>query len=162
MKTKLMMLILLIFTNFTFADEQSVVYPFLPSAREVKNVILCIGDGMGIGQIVATRVRIYGAFGRLNFEKMPVTGFPNTCSSDNLITDSGAAGTALATGYKTNNNMIGVGPDGKIRKTILEACKEIGMATGLIATSAINHATPASFAAHVLHLKDDAISAEHS
>ena len=72
-----------------------------------------------------------------------------TLSEDNYVTDSAAAGTAMATGKKTNNGMISVTPDGKEVKTILEAAKEVGKATGLVATSTITHATPAVFAAHV-------------
>ncbi len=155
MKYKLMVWLVLIYVNFAFADEDNGVYPRLPNSLEVENVVLLIGDGMGIGQIMAARISSRGAFDRLNMEKMPVTGLVNTCSANRLITESGASGTALATGYKTNNNMISVGPEGQNYKTILEACKEIGMATGLIATSSITHATPACFAAHTTNRGDE-------
>ena len=89
-------------------------------------------------------------------ERMPVTGLINTHSANSLVTDSAAAGTALATGYKTNNRMISVSPDGKRLLTILEACRDKGMATGLVVTSAITHATPAAFAAHVKFRNDEA------
>lgn len=124
------------------------IYPLIFTS-EVKNVIFLIGDGMGITQIAATRIKMYGAKGRLHIEKMPVTGLIDTFSADDLVTDSAAAGTALAAGYKTNNGMISVTPDGEKTLTILEACKKIGKSTGLIATSRITHATPASFCAHV-------------
>jgi alkaline phosphatase len=65
------------------------------------------------------------------------------------VTDSAAAATALATGIKTKNCMIGVNPDVQGYQTILEAAKTKGMATGLVATSTITHATPACFASHV-------------
>jgi alkaline phosphatase len=130
-------------------------YPLLPDSLKVRNIILCIGDGMGLAQIFAARVKTLGKFGRLAMERMPVTGFVNTCSADALVTDSGAAGTALAAGVKTNNGMIGMDPEQRATPTILEACKKRGMATGLAATSTITHATPASFASHVLGRSDE-------
>lgn len=123
-------------------------FPAMPAA-EVKNVIFIIGDGMGLAQVSATRIRTLGPDGRLFLDRMPVTGLLKTHPVDGLVTDSAAAGTALATGMKTNNGKIGVGPDGKKFMTILEAAAKKGMRTGLVATSTITHATPASFAAHV-------------
>ncbi|WP_082684149.1 alkaline phosphatase [Lentibacillus amyloliquefaciens] len=76
-------------------------------------------------------------------------GMFTTHSADSDITDSAAAGTAMATGKKTNNGVIGLDPEGNELKTILEASEEEGKASGLVATSTITHATPASFAAHV-------------
>jgi alkaline phosphatase len=122
-------------------------YPFMPDTQ-VRNVILYIGDGMGMSQIRATSIRTKGANGRLEIEKMPVLGLTTTQSSDQLITDSGAGATALATGYKTRNGMISVTPDSIPVKTILETVRDKGLSTGLVATSTITHATPACFAAH--------------
>jgi alkaline phosphatase len=68
-----------------------------------------------------------------------------TASFDKLITDSAASGTAMATGIKTNNKVLGISPDNIHQKSILEICKEKGYKTALIATSSIVHATPASF-----------------
>lgn len=150
--------IILILSGCAFmiaAAESGGSYPLLPKDLKVNNVILLIGDGMGLAQVCAARIQTRGAFGRLAMERMPVTGLVNTCSADALITDSGAAGTALATGVKTNNGMIGVSPDQKPEPTILEACKEQGMATGLVATSTITHATPAAFASHVTGRNDE-------
>ena len=123
-------------------------YPVLPDAS-LRNVILLIGDGMGLSQITVGRLRTMGITGKLSIEKMPVTGYLHTHSADNLITDSAAGATALATGYKTNNKRIATLPDGSAVITILECFRDRGMATGLVATSSITHATPASFAAHV-------------
>ncbi len=117
---------------------------------QVKNVILFIGDGMGISQISAVRTYLYGAHGRLNMEKFPVTGLVATHSIDELITDSAAGATAIATGYKTQNGMIAMLPDSSRLVSIFQAVKERGMSTGLIATSSITHATPACFAAQVM------------
>src|SRR5690606_5115379 len=86
----------------------------------VKNIIVFIGDGMGLNQIMATRYRYYGPTGRLNMEKMPVTGLVYTFAANgSLVTDSGAGGTALATGYKSDIGMVGMTPDGKERKSIM-------------------------------------------
>lgn len=117
--------------------------------NDVRNIILFIGDGMGTAQITASRISKFGPDGRLTMEKMPVTGLMNVHSRNNLITDSAASGTAISTGFKTNNRMIAMLPDSTRLKTILEKARDSGLATGLVATSAINHATPAVFAAHV-------------
>lgn len=82
-------------------------------------------------------------------DQLPV-GNLRTHSADNLVTDSAAAGTALATGFKTNNGMIGIIPDEAPVGSVLEAAKLKGMKTGLVVTSVINHATPAAFSAHTL------------
>lgn len=135
---------ILSFTVLTMAVAESAVVP-LP----VKNVIFLIGDGMGIGQILVGRNASVGLDGRLVLETLPEVALINTHSlSDNLITDSAAAGTSLATGYKTENGMVSVLPDETPVKTLLEAAQERGMATGLISTNTIYDATPATFGAH--------------
>lgn len=115
---------------------------------QVRNVILFIGDGMGFGPVALARMEAAGPDARLYMERMPVAAFVRTHSADAVVTDSAAAATALATGCKTNNGMVSVSPEGKKYLTILEAAKNKGMATGLVATSTITHATPACFAAH--------------
>ncbi|MBN2273878.1 MAG: alkaline phosphatase [Bacteroidales bacterium] len=110
-----------------------------------RNVILFIGDGMGLSHIYAAYTRNKGV---LNIMKCPYTGFSMTHSASAYITDSGAGGTALSCGEKTYNGAIGMGTDTLPCKTILEYAEEKGMSTGLIATSAITHATPAAFIAH--------------
>jgi alkaline phosphatase len=112
---------------------------------ETRNVILFIGDGMGLSQI-------YAAYtvnkGNLNMMKFPYTGFSMTSSASDYITDSGAGATAISCGKKTYNGAIGMDNDSIPCKTILEYAEENGLSTGLIATCAITHATPASFIAH--------------
>ena len=117
-------------------------------ANAVKNVILLIGDGMGLNHIWLSRVTAAGADGRLNMECMPVSGLVTTYSASNLKTDSAAAATALATGRKTVNGMISVLPDGTRLKTLLEKAEQRRMATGLVVTKAVTDATPAAFSAH--------------
>lgn len=115
-------------------------------ARYPKNIILLIGDGMGITQITAG---MYSNGNTLQLERFPIVGIHKPYSSDDLVTDSAAGATAFSTGYKTYNGAIGVGPDGKRLSTILEEAESRGLATGMVTTSTIVHATPASFIAHV-------------
>lgn len=123
-------------------------YPLLPDAP-VRNIIMFIGDGMGLSQITAYRIHNVGGEGKLNIERMPVTGLLHTQSIDDLITDSAAGATAMACGFKTRNGMIATLPDNTKVLSILEAARDKGMSTGLVATSSITHATPACFASHV-------------
>ena len=115
------------------------------SADKPKNIILFIGDGMGVPHLQASMTV---SSQPLNLERFPYSGLSKTHSADSYITDSGAAGTAIACGVKTNNGMIGVRPDGTPVSSITEIAKRNGLAAGVISTSAITHATPASFVAH--------------
>jgi alkaline phosphatase len=81
-------------------------------------------------------------------EKFPYSGLSKTYSSDNYITDSAAGGTAIASGVKTTNGMIGVSPDSAPVASILEIAHKNGLSTGVVSTSSVTHATPASFVAH--------------
>lgn len=116
----------------------------------VKNVIFFIGDGMGYEVITTTRLLTVGKDGRLWMETSKAVAIVRTYSANSLVTDSAAAGTALATGYKTNNAVISMTPPPELKplKTILEAAKEREKSTGLVTTVTITHATPACFAAH--------------
>jgi alkaline phosphatase len=111
-----------------------------------KNIVLLIGDGMGLPQITAA---MYMNGNKINLERMPISGVQKTHAKDDLITDSAASGTAMACGSKTVNGAIGVLPNGKPLTSILELAEKKGLATGLTVTSSITHATPASFIAHV-------------
>jgi len=117
----------------------------IDSNKNPKNIILFIGDGMGVSQVSAGRT----VRGSLNMEKAPVVGLITTHSANDYITDSAASGTALATGFKTNNGMISISPKGDTLKTVLETAEDHHLSTGLVSTSSITHATPAAFASHV-------------
>jgi alkaline phosphatase len=132
------------------SQETGAHYPLLPASR-VQNVILFIGDGMGMNQVTASRIKMLGAGTRLHMERMPVTGLLTTDCEDSLITDSGAAATALATGQKVPYRSISMNRRREALRTILEAAREKGMATGLVTTTEIVDATPAAFGAHVAH-----------
>lgn len=140
---QLFILPLLLFFSFQKTGE-SEAKPF--DGKPLKNVILLIGDGMGLTQITAG---LYSNGNSLYLEKFPIAGLIKTHSSSHLITDSGAGATAFACGCKTFNGAIGVCKDKTPCLTILEQAEKQGLATGLVSTSSITHATPASFIAHV-------------
>lgn len=110
-----------------------------------KNVILLIGDGMGAAQIYAGLTANKGS---LNLERCTNIGFHKSQSADKYITDSAAGATALACGRKTYNGAIAVDATKVALPTILEIAERNGLATGLVATCSITHATPACFIAH--------------
>ncbi|MBN1415161.1 MAG: alkaline phosphatase [Bacteroidales bacterium] len=110
-----------------------------------RNIILFIGDGMGVAHIYAAYTKNKGF---LHMMKCPYTGFIKTHSASHYITDSGAGSTAFSCGKKANNYTLGIDKDSITCKTILEYAEENGLSTGLISTSAITHATPAAFIAH--------------
>lgn len=114
--------------------------------KKARNVILLIGDGMGLAQ--ASSAYYFGE-SEPGFTRFPVIGLHKTKPTDELITDSAAGATAFSTGYKSYNAAIGVDGDTVARETILEMAAKKGLSTGLVATSSITHATPASFFSHV-------------
>jgi alkaline phosphatase len=126
---------------------------------KVKNIIFMIGDGMGVSYTSAYRYLKDNPntkfVERTEFDKYLV-GQQMTYPEDPAenITDSASAATAMAAGIKTYNAAIAVDNDGSEVKTILEAAKAAGKATGLVATSEITHATPAAFGAHDEHRKN--------
>jgi alkaline phosphatase len=104
---------------------------------------------MGPYHVALARHHGVGDDKKLYMEQLPVQGQVTTYAANNAVTDSAASGTAMACGVKTNNGMIGVAPDGTSYSSILERLQKKGWRTGLVATSQISHATPASFASHV-------------
>lgn len=116
---------------------------------KVKYVFLFIGDGMSLPQ--RTAAKYY--FAAQNADKMAMDSFENhaityTHSANSLITDSAAAGTALACGAKTDNGKIGIDPEGNKLESIAALAKKSGKKVGIITSVTINHATPAAFYAH--------------
>lgn len=114
--------------------------------EKVKNVIFMIGDGMGVSHVTATMLE--QNYEQMNLERADYIGLIKTYSANNRITDSAAAGTAMASGTKTNNGYIGVDAEGKPLASVREIAEEAGMPTGIVATYEVTHATPASFVAH--------------
>lgn len=118
-----------------------------------KYVFLFIGDGMGHAHVAATESylsykadTVGGA--HLTFSRFPNIALTSTYSANRAITCSAAGGTAIACGAKTNNEMIGVGPDGKALRSIAYDLKDRGYNVGIMTNNPVNHATPACFYAN--------------
>ena len=145
MKKLLTLLSALVFTlacNNKIGTDNGSLNSKLPKP---KNVILLIGDGMGLTQITAG---LYTNQNKLNLEEFKHVGLHKSYSADKLITDSAAGATAFACGVKTYNGAIGVDQDTVAVRTLLEMAESQNMPTGLVATSTITHATPGSFISH--------------
>jgi len=112
-------------------------------------IILFIGDGMGEAHRTAAQWYAVGEDGALAMDAMPFRGMTGTTNVNGEITDSAAAGTAIATGVKTYNGAISVDINGASLTTILEQAQDQGLAVGLATNTQMSHATPATFAAHV-------------
>lgn len=110
-----------------------------------RNIVLMIGDGMGMGQITAG---MYSNNNYLNLERCSHVGLQKTHAADDLITDSASAASAFSIGHKTKNEYLGIDSARYWHPTILEDAEGKGLATGIIVTSSIVHATPAAFFAH--------------
>ncbi|MCD8080555.1 MAG: alkaline phosphatase [Bacteroides sp.] len=113
--------------------------------KPVKNIILMIGDGMGINQLAAT---MFTHDNELTVTQIPTLGMVCTQSSDRFTTDSAASGTAYATGKKTYNGAIGVDPDTNRIANIPEILAPLRIVSGVVTTDHIFGATPAAFFAH--------------
>ena len=123
-------------------------------AQKAKYVFYFIGDGMGFTHVAAAEAYLAqerGVIGMdpLCFTQFPVLGEATSFSASNIITDSSAAGTALSTGEKTTNGMLGIAPDSTtLLKSISYKIHEAGYSVGVMSTTPINHATPAAFFGH--------------
>jgi alkaline phosphatase len=129
------------------------IHPLAGNSSNVtpRNVILLIGDGMSHATLTAARVYKVGPNGNLTMDTLEHSGYVSTHSLNSLVTDSAAAGTAIATGQKTNNDVIAMLPNGTELKSILDiAARDMGKSTGLVTTSEITHATPAAFGASTI------------
>ncbi|KAK9765712.1 vacuolar alkaline phosphatase [Basidiobolus ranarum] len=134
-------------------------------AAPKRNVIMMISDGFGPAS--ETYARLYYQWS----QDLPIgyqtpldsilVGASRTRSNSSMITDSAAGATAISCAMKTYNNAIGVDPLEEPCGTVLEAAKVSGMLTGLVVTSRITHATPASFSSHVVHRNLEHLIAEH-
>lgn len=143
--------------NFAEDDKYTMLNPYEtvsvqePKGKKVKNIIFMIGDGMGLEQISAAWVCNGG---KLNLDNFTNVGIQRTYSANKLVTDSAAAGTALATGHKTDNGMISMTPDTVAVKSLAEEAMEKGKRTGAAVTCRVNDATPAVFFSHTATRKN--------
>lgn len=143
LKRLIILTILLSLLAFSFPSTCLFAAPNPPK----KNVILMIMDGTNSD--IVTLSRWYRGTD-LHLDKILVGG-ARTYSAQSAITDSAAAGSGMATGMKTKADYIGMNPDGRPVLTILEGAKLAGYKTGIVATSPVQHATPAAFTSHVLN-----------
>ncbi|UJB66822.1 alkaline phosphatase [Acidovorax sp. YS12] len=140
-----------------------------------KNVLFFLGDGMGITTLTAARIYSVGETGELTMDQLPETAFVHTYSNDGQVTDSAPSMAAYMTGVKMNNEVISMSPEtratgadgkpyhvkydstcpasgnGTAVETLLEQMKAAGYGTGVVTTTRITHATPATTYAHVCH-----------
>lgn len=128
--------------NYTVEQAYETVQVKPVKGKKVKNVILMIGDGMGLTQISMAWVANQG---KLNVDNFPYTGLARTYAGNKLITDSGAAGTAMATGQKTRYHSVGVDMDGNPLTSLTDLAHEKGLGTGVVVTCGLTDATPAAF-----------------
>jgi len=115
---------------------------------EVKNLIYMIGDGMGLAHVSMLQIA-EGYDHPTAFMRAENIALIKNYSSNNRVTDSAASGTALATGHKTNNRMLGMTPDSAAVESIIARAVKRDMPTGLVVTCHLGHATPGAFYAHV-------------
>lgn len=154
-------------------DSSSPVVPPTPAPQ--KNVVFFLGDGMGITTLTAARIYSVGEEGELTIDTLPESAFVHTYSRDGQVTDSAPSMAAYMTGVKMNNEVISMSAEtsavdaqgrsyvqnedstcpaagnGTPVDTILELMKEQGYGTGIVTTTRVTHATPATTYAHVCH-----------
>ena len=129
------------------------------AAGRAKYVFYFIGDGMGVNHVNAAETYLAAIEGRIGiselcFSSFPYSAFVNTHSATNGVTDSAAAGTALACGHKTANGTVGMLADLTTPvSNIAEWAREAGAAVGIATSVSIDHATPAAFYAHGAYRK---------
>lgn len=129
----------------------------ITSTGTVRNIILLIGDGMGVGQISAAEFE--NGEESLSISSMPYKSLVSTYSESAFVTDSAASATALATGYRTNNGRISMTTSGEDLTTVLEVAEEHDLSTGIVTNTRITHATPACFVAHMNSRSNEALIA---
>lgn len=143
----LVLLLLAVSVSASFAEEGGL------TVRKAKNAVLFIGDGMGVGAV--TLFLNYENFYKKQstiLEKVMRDGRVALCLTqplENLVPECSSAGTAMATGEKTNLLRVSEAADGSSMKTILEYAQEAGKATGIVTTQRVSHSTPAVFSSHV-------------
>jgi len=148
------------------------------SQQAAKNVILFIGDGMGVSTITAARIfdgqskGLSGEEHRLEFEDFPNLALVKTYNTNAQVPDSAGTATAMMSGYKTNIGAVNVKPNKDVRKMVFSSCvtkinppnilkraKKAGLSVGVISTARITHATPAAVYGHAVsrdwEMKDD-------
>lgn len=145
-------------------DRAKATKPILPKKGKPKNVILFIGDGMGVSTLTAARIlegQLRGESGeenRLSFENFPYSALSKTYSTNQQTSDSAPTMSAIITGVKTDEGILSVNQNvvhddyrtvkGNEAKTLLEYAEEAGLSTGIVSTARLTHATPGACYAH--------------
>lgn len=129
------------------ADFSALLPASEPEEAPVRNLIYLIGDGMGLSHV--SMLMLEEGYDATSFSRAQNVALITTYSANNRVTDSAAAGTALATGHKTDNGMLGVLPDSTAVESMMADAIRAGMPAGVVATSILQHATPGAFYAHV-------------
>lgn len=135
-----------------------------PSNERARNVIIFIGDGMGVSTVTAARIFAGQRAGRggesnqLTMDTFPHTALSRTYGNDAQVSDSAPTATALVSGVKANNGVIGLtsaapperceGSQANVSQSLFEIAEAHGLATGVVSTARITHATPAAAYAH--------------
>ena len=154
----LLLLILLIIPSQVLSE--------LPKERsKAKNIILFVGDAMGISTVSAARMLKGQITGKrendfLSFENFPNTAFVKTYSANNLVTDSAASMTEIVSGVKTNNNYLGVDVRGKKLRTLCDLAVEAKMKVGVVTNTRLTHATPAACFAGTTNRGEESLIAQ--
>lgn len=144
--------------SYTYEKPYETVKVKPVKGKKIKNVILMIGDGMGLVQVSAAWVANQG---KLNIDNFPHTGLARTYAANKLITDSGASGTAMATGQKTNYHSVGVDVNGTALPSLTDLAHAKGLATAVVVTCGLTDATPATFcASNADRDREEAIAAD--
>jgi alkaline phosphatase len=147
----------------SFEAEETITFAVTSSHLETndtvtpRNLIVMVPDGMGISNVTAARIYKNGLSGEpLTFETLDRIGYQRTHSANSTVTDSAAGAAAWANGKKYNNGEISCHDndgdhicDDEPGDTVLEVAQNLGLSTGLVATSTVTHATPAVWASHV-------------
>lgn len=138
----------------------------LYAGPRARNVIIFVGDGMGVSTVGATRVYSVGVDGQLVLDRMPHSALSRTADADHITPDSASTMTAMMTGESTNSGVLGLDRttefgdfnhdgDGARSATLLELAKQRGMKAGVVSTARITHATPAACYAHINNRDDE-------
>lgn len=134
-----------VYTNEIKHPIYQPTFEFDGKENPVKNIIFLIGDGNGLAQISSG---LFANGGDLNLAQLKNMGLIKTQASDDFTTDSAAGATAYATGQKTNNRALGIGPEGDTLRNLPDILNEYQFSSGIITTDQLTGATPAAFYAH--------------
>jgi alkaline phosphatase len=141
---------------FTCFSLLVVLTNFSVEARAPRHVLLFIGDGMGEAHVELARAFLMVQGSSLEMDRLPAPVFVHTKTSDAQITDSAAAGTAIATGWKTLKGRLAVSPEGEVLVSFTEAARLQGYRIGIVTTTPISDATPAVFLSHAMKRNEKA------